>query len=387
MADAAGKTIELANASELAATRENERADLADGMAESLRQITTAQYQYNDALRGEITLLKERQDAESEIAKARGELELESANGDPLKQEQIRNRLRQEEQLRQQTAISDEVTVKNDLLGRLGKQQDEVSSKSRSESERLKKEADAVAAQALQAEQAKVTATGRVDYFTDAANRPDISKAEKRGFKADAQDAQRSVDIYQEEAKALREKEKQLREGSGTAEKTGESEVKRLQGEMQSLAESIRKLETKSATNYAVFDDQNAAGKLREERIAKEQAQKEQEKAKREAEKQQREAEKGEAFGIRRQGAEAKLGADAVKLLPDGVRSEFRSAVEKAARGLQDGDQGGEVKELISLMNTLASAVKGKDASTEAALAGLRREVATLQHQIKNNRR
>lgn len=387
MSEATGKTIELAKASELAATRESERSEKADAMAESLRQITTAQYQYNESLKGEIELLKERQGAENEIAKAKGDLEIEAATGDPLKQEQVRNRLRREDQDRQQRQISDEVTLKGDLLGRLGKQQDEVSSSGRAEAERLKREAEAVAAQALEAEQAKVMAKGRVDYFKDAAERSDISPKEKRANLKEASAAEARVAELEEESKALRAREKQIREGAGEAEKSTSSEVQRLQKEMQSLADSIRKLETKSTTNAEVFDAQNAAGQLREDRIAKDQAQRQKEKADRESGRQQRDAGKNDAFGVRRENSEAKIGEDAVKLLPDGVREEFRRSVEKAARGLQDGDQGGEVKELISLMNHLAGAVRGKDAKTEAALAELRRSVSTLEYQIKNNRR
>ena len=138
-------------------------------------------------------------------------------------------------------------------------------------------------------------------------------------------------------------------------------------------------------------------GKNKADRIAKERAEIEEEgkrameKALRDQERKKREEEsrgrRDEDFTIRREGEEAKIGQDAVKLLPEGVRDSFRRAVEKAARGLQDGDQGGELQELISLMNMLAGAVKGKDAKTSGELAALRREIAILQNQIKNNRR
>ncbi len=95
---------------------------------------------------------------------------------------------------------------------------------------------------------------------------------------------------------------------------------------------------------------------------------------------------RAELAGIRGAGAAAKIGRDAEKLLPDGVKKEFRDAVTKAARGLQDGDQGGEIKELIGLMNQLANASAVKGSQTAGDIQELRRSIAIMQGQIKNNR-
>lgn len=100
----------------------------------------------------------------------------------------------------------------------------------------------------------------------------------------------------------------------------------------------------------------------------------------------QRKAESDRVRGIRGEGAEAKIGRDAVKLLPAGVSDQFRKAVEKAAAGLQDGDQGGEIKELTKLMNQLAKASQVKGTKTDADLAELRRNVALLNSQISSAR-
>lgn len=109
-----------------------------------------------------------------------------------------------------------------------------------------------------------------------------------------------------------------------------------------------------------------------------------------EAAKTQREAEAAKQRQNRdREGAnkrDAKAGQDAVKLLPDGGTDKFRAAVNKVAAGLQNGDQGGEIKELLKLMEELAAAATQGNRGLSAEMQKVRSQVAILQGQIKNTR-
>jgi hypothetical protein len=81
-----------------------------------------------------------------------------------------------------------------------------------------------------------------------------------------------------------------------------------------------------------------------------------------------------------RTGAEAGIGNSAMSLLPKGVVEEFRQSVQRAAKGLQDGDQGGEIEELMKLMNQLAGAVQVKGTKTEVSLANLAARIKQLEN-------
>jgi hypothetical protein len=53
---------------------------------------------------------------------------------------------------------------------------------------------------------------------------------------------------------------------------------------------------------------------------------------------------------------------------------------------LQDGDQGGELKELLSLLNRLADATAKRNMSSAGAIAGLRDKIANIEGQVSNLR-
>ena len=130
---------------------------------------------------------------------------------------------------------------------------------------------------------------------------------------------------------------------------------------------------------------EDAVGDKRE-RQEREQQKKDQEKEREDA---KREREKAAADRDREKSTSgvARQGEEAVRLLPKGVSEEFRKKVEKVSAGLQNGDQGGEVKELIKLMDQLAEAVGKKSAKGDQDMTALRNKIAVLEGQLKNNRR
>lgn len=107
-------------------------------------------------------------------------------------------------------------------------------------------------------------------------------------------------------------------------------------------------------------------------------------KEKSEAEKKQREeaaeARRAEAAAARRLRDEAGVGRDAKGLLPKGVSDRFRNAVEAAAAGLQDGDQGGEVEKIAALMEVFANAVQGRSRAQDIKIDQLQAQIKELRN-------
>lgn len=82
----------------------------------------------------------------------------------------------------------------------------------------------------------------------------------------------------------------------------------------------------------------------------------------------------------------AGIGRTAEGLVPKGASDELRKAVSKVATGLQNGDQGGELAEVVRQVNLLAEVVGVKGTKTETEITALIQKVSQLQGQIKNSR-
>ena len=67
-------------------------------------------------------------------------------------------------------------------------------------------------------------------------------------------------------------------------------------------------------------------------------------------------------------------------LIPKNASAKLRAAIEAAAAGLQDGDQGGEIEQLAALMEKLAAAAARNKAASEA----YKTKLAQLEARIKN---
>jgi len=126
-----------------------------------------------------------------------------------------------------------------------------------------------------------------------------------------------------------------------------------------------RAIDAKTGATVAALDEQQRRRIIDEENQAREAS--------------RRQDERVNADAGRDNTKAAKIGRDAEKLLPDGLKQSFRDSVLKVVRGLQDGDQGGELAELVRLMNILAAA-------SEKRLGKHATDIANLQGQIKNLR-
>ena len=78
------------------------------------------------------------------------------------------------------------------------------------------------------------------------------------------------------------------------------------------------------------------------------------------------------------------LGMEAERMLPKGVTEQFRKAVTKLSAGLQNGDQGGELKKLAELMEKLADSTNSAVAGIQGKFAAIEQKCQVLAGQIKN---
>jgi hypothetical protein len=175
-----------------------------------------------------------------------------------------------------------------------------------------------------------------------------------------ARDAQATAEKLAQDAERQRAAAEAARKEAERAQR--DAEAKRAQSQ-----DTVSVVDRKSSI-------EEQARKAREEAASKRQEQA----AARNADNEARDAERDRE---RRSSAEAGIGRSAVELLPKGVRDEFRNAVTKAAQGLQDGDQGGEVKELVALMERLAAATQVRGTKTAVDIANLENRIKQLEKQ------
>ena len=92
---------------------------------------------------------------------------------------------------------------------------------------------------------------------------------------------------------------------------------------------------------------------------------------------------RGDIAGLRsrerRTNEEASIGRDAQRLIPKDAEDALRDGVNRVAKNLQDGDQGGEIGTLLELVNMLAGAVEQKDGKAQTDIAALRERLKRLE--------
>lgn len=161
-----------------------------------------------------------------------------------------------------------------------------------------------------------------------------------------------------EEVNAARIEAERARREAQTDEVIAGEEVGGLKGRYEKDRER-RRIQT---------DQRVREAKDRDERKA------EAERSREEAGRERRETEKDG-----RSKEQAGIGRAALNLVPKEATENFRRAVQRAADGLQNGDQGKEIEELAKLMNRLTNAVEIKGTKTQVDLSNLKERIKRLE--------
>ena len=392
MNDLAVSTAALAAEEKRAAESAEELAIAQKAIAAAAQESGANIGKYTERLREAADLESEMRRQREEIAGKKADLALEGAAGDPLRQAEIREaeRVRRQEQQRQD--------IEADL-----------------ERQRQTQREVGQALPALEADEG--IAAEREASFAEIAKRQAEEANRMDRIAALAEDARKKSEEAMKEAEASLESFWTPTALKNQARETIPREVER-QGALEQTEtgarERARILREEEAMNRAAAEAErekreNAQKMIEEQRAAFEQATREEERIKRtipfvqevqqldtdragiemenlrkrEEEKREKERADDQERRLRdqekRTGEEAGIGREALGLLPKDLPEKGRKAVERVARGLQDGDQGGEIKELIALMERLADAVDGKDTKTSIKIDGVLSRIKKLE--------
>jgi hypothetical protein len=151
--------------------------------------------------------------------------------------------------------------------------------------------------------------------------------------------------------------------------------------------QQIRQVDAKAAGTIAEQQSAKAERQRREQEAEAAKQAREEEQRRRDQERadkdRERQREKDEA-GFDRDAAG--FGREAVGLVPSSAPARGRQLVENISKRLQDGDQGGELQELIGLLESMANSVSSLRSGNRSEIQELRTKVMNLEGQIKNGR-
>lgn len=380
MEEARLKTIALSAQEEDAKRIQEEWTRTAYELNEAVRDATTARYGYNEALRKGLEILKEEQDARNQVESARGKREIEEAEGDPVRQEQVRNRVRREAQARELADMQEMQKRRRDLLERDSQQQLEVGQNGPSAVDAIQRRAEEARKQALEYEQAKIIAEGNAASYREFGNRPSASAQERMSSERDARIAEKSAKDWDALAKESRGLADNLTASADDAAKTISGTIDKLQKEMQKLADEIRSTDLAISTKQQVFAEENASGESRLQRARTDAAKKtadEREKQEREAQ-QARDRERTQAI------AAAVLGMDASKVAGESVGGKAGAALKSKAEALLANPTAKGQQELLDLVDRLIDLVESKGDAED--VSALKQKVQVLEARQRNGR-
>ena len=387
--EAIDATVEMAREQALTGTLEAESLTRKKSLTETLRQITEAQYGYNESLQEQLGILSETQAIENEIAAAKGELEIDQAEGDPVKQEEVKNRIRKEAQARELAQLEERRKAGSDLIDRKGAQELEVGEAGAAEAASLRNQADTVGAEALQQEQ--LAALKKADAEDKTASAGNAKGAAAAALKREAAKLREEFAQAEEKAKSLRGEEKDLNSQADTVESTTQAEVERLSGEANKLFDEVEKLKREAEKKQEIFGIRDQQGDIREGRVRSQTA----EKAARDKQKAEDKAAKADQDSARDNltGKESALEesskSGAAKIF--GSRTAGKNTTARGvATALENGTNEDEIAKLTRMVNEKSGSLGA--AMTQAlreVLAGLEKqagEISVLRSQIKTNR-
>jgi hypothetical protein len=369
--DQATRSIrDQAVAVERAAILKADAAERARDYSDAMQRLEAVAAGYNKTLRDQLGLLQEQQQAENEIARAKGEVELAAAGDDPVKKAEIRDRLRREEQARELKALADTQAKKQQLLNEQERTAPDVEAAGEAEAQALRDQAAAAAEQARKLRDTETRSRALQKTADMRMDTPGISMDDWRASLKTRESARRKADAAGPEAERLEAEAKDLEAQASTTAAEAKKQVDAILAEMNSLYQEIQRLGREQETKQAVFSERDKAGDITldatREQARKRQEQEEKRKADAAARKEETERRKAEAEENSLTTRQARAGRDAVSALPKNVSEKFRAAVEAASAGLQDGDQGGEIEKLVGYMEQLAAATSRNRTVSEA---------------------
>ena len=386
MAQAAEKQREAEEAgARLAATQA--------AVSEEVKASATEMGQYTARLADAIAKEREMRELRNTLLDKEVEVALAGAEGDPEKQAQIREEARKKRQEIERKQLEEDIAAQRKIRTEAEQALPGYEEKLNRAEER--RGGFTATAEERRREAKKMEDLATLTEATLAASQEAVKRAEEENAKFWTPTAIKNTNREiiareQERQNELYGKPEQLREKAGALQIEADENTVRAQGEAEK-AEQARRLieERRDAADKAAKEEARLTGTVQpfmERRQSLEDRKAEiemQNLRKRQQEKEliekQRVDEQAARDAEARTREEAGIGKSALGLLPKGVTDEFRASVTKAAKNLQDGDQGGEMKELVSLMNRLAAAAEVRGTKTDVDLKSLGERIRRLE--------
>ena len=367
---------------------ENERRTAA--AAESTRQLAAARRESDISLQQSIAelgnyarelervmdLQKEERAFRDELLDESTRAALAGAEGDPVAQAQIRDNTRRAKQEQELADMDADILANKEIEARLWV---EISAAL----EKKKKALEDASALDDPIETARREAADAENIAANMRKQEADQRAEAEGLKGSKRSAAVRVanqlgdgaSTAEEMAERKSNEVALLEQQQEAARKAAEAQQKEIaerEKRNQETFDNRQRLERDRERKGIIFDRRDATSGIEMENLRKREEEKREKERADDQERRLRDQEK-------RTGEEAGIGREALGLLPKDLPEKGRKAVERVARGLQDGDQGGEIKELIALMERLADAVDGKDTKTSIKIDGVLSRIKKLE--------
>jgi hypothetical protein len=398
--EATQKTLELARASQLEAGIEESSKQRAKEHEEALRQLTSAKSADIEVSRERGKLLKEEQQAENEIAKAKADTDI-AAEKDPVKKEEIRQRARKEQQDRELRQIEDEKNARKDTLDRLEQNQTTVGVEGANQEGDLRGKAASAKQDAEDQRKLETLAKARAAALKKIYEDESVPFDERRSAARESGVSRRAGEAAGDEAKRLEAEAADYTKQANEIAKTTKDTVDGIVTEMNRLYQEIQKLDRDKGTKTAVFAERDKLGDITVNKTREEEAKKAAEKKKREDDKAAREAEKEEKKRLEAELETGEKGLDA-SARERGLQARKRGlgqsrgvgagndTVAAVGKALQDGTDPAELQKLGDMVREAQS--KNGALVTSLLLqiiTGLQeqdRQVEILRQQLKNKK-
>lgn len=375
-----------------------------------LRSEEAAIQDQNEALQRNRTLLEAKLAAEAKLASAKAQTEMAKIDADPTlsNAEKVERKAEIRENLERERAAAGVAKQARDVAAAEKAAQDKAAAAARAaeDAKAVAQRAEERETERKELEQSERARTSAKEALPGASAKAATAtrKAELlrrvpflTGPQEEADVAQARLEELRNQANRNPQNEVRLKElrVSAAAEKAA---AEKASAEAARLAEEARKADLDAANQRKIFGEtaplavqtyqEESGGRAATTRAAVDAARSRQAEQQRQlADQQRKEAEQAQRQDQALQSDAAGLAQRAAQLVPAGATDAFRRQVDRAAAGLQDGDQGGELKTLLDLISRLADATEKRRDSSSTDIRKIEQKIKVLEGQVSNRPR
>lgn len=337
----------------------------------AINNATEAAREHTTELQRQVSLLREKRQLESEVLDAQDRTDLAQVDLD-----QELGNLTGPEAAEKRASI--EAAARKRVRDERKRQAEEDAAIAKKQAQEDFKAAQETARQAndlfMKKEEAKSSASDLEAYLSQEKTKMPMDEDGKLN-----PEDQRFLDRINDELEHAKEMLAKLEAASSKAEAAVPDAFKKAATSQRGATETAdRARQIAETVDTVQSEDDKRQSTIRQTRT-EEQKRKSEQEADRKAKEAVREQERQEVERLR---AQSQVGRDAVSMIPKDASNKARAAVEAAAAKLQDGDQGGEMDRILSLVESMARYIEktqGKDSAKAIKIAQLEARIKNLK--------